>query len=98
MGPSSNKEQAQKKVDAFNTASRPIRRFGRTMRSGFQVGKQLLGARKEIRESNEDYRNLKAANDIKGKPIEPADQSNPDFRIKVNAIHSKKRTEDRNMK
>ena len=73
-----------------------IRRYGRTMKGGYMVGKQLLKSRKDIREGTEDYMALKKYNDIKGKPIDPYDESNPDFRTKINAIHAKYRTEMRN--
>lgn len=50
---------------------------------------------RQARQANADAKMIKDANAIKGKPIEPADESNPDFRTHVNAIGAKFRIEQR---
>ncbi len=47
------------------------------------------------KQSAEDAKAIKVGNMIKGKPIVPFDQSNPDFRTTMNAIGAKARTEAR---
>lgn len=43
-------------------------------------------AYRQINQANADVKALKADRAIKGKPIEPYDESNPDFRTRMNAI------------
>jgi len=57
-----------------------------------------MRANRIIRESGEDAKAIKAYRAIRGKPIEPFDESNPDFRTRANAIQAEFRTEQRSKK
>lgn len=56
-----------------------------------------IRAYRQIKQSNADVKMLKADRAIKGKPIEPYDESNPDFRTRMNAIGVRTRLQ-RNVK
>lgn len=54
-----------------------------------------MKANRMIRQTNQDVKAIKAYQAIKGKPIEPYNESNPDFRTKMNAINATVNSEKR---